>query len=53
MTAFQAMKDFFFNGFFSGIPGFLMSEPIIYFVSIFVGICILGMLVQFTHFNRR
>lgn len=52
MTTFNNMKDFFF-AIFTGIPAFLISEPIIYFVSVFLGICVIGMFTVLFHINRR
>lgn len=45
-----AMKEFFFYVF-DMIPGFLMSEPIIYFISIAIGIYVAALFI--TLFNGR
>lgn len=51
MSSFDAMKDFFFEGFFSGVPAFLQSEPIIYFVSVMIAVCVAGALWKLCHIN--
>ena len=49
---FDLMHDFFFS-IFQGVPAFLMSEPIIYFVSILIAIYIAGILCMLLNFRRR
>lgn len=41
-TEFDEMKNFFFE-IFEGVPAFLESKPIIYFVSLFIGIIVAGL----------
>lgn len=52
MTNMQKMQEFFFS-IFDEIPEFLTSEPMIYFVSILIGIYVAGLLVTLCHIGNR
>lgn len=47
-----AMQQFFFYVF-DMIPGFLMSEPIIYFISIAIGIYVAALFITLFHGRRK
>lgn len=47
-----AMQQFFFS-IFNMIPAFLMEPPIIYFISIAIGIYVAALFVTFFHGGRR
>lgn len=52
MTQFEAMENFFFS-IFEELPSFLMSEPIIYFISIAIAIYVAALMVTLINHNRR